>query len=172
MSDRNLDTAPNLLQRRLSPASHTGVSDHDNHNTCQRDNGDERGRASIRRVVRLVPVAVAALSAAPNTLGKLKPINDSIHRFRERILPGAHVSHCPFDLTAVRLDHCAVGMLRWRCAQSIPLAALFCCLHHYLPRPAAADGAYAELDDTTGLKAFISRHLPSISRLRPRNRPI
>jgi HEPN superfamily AbiU2-like protein len=43
-------------------------------------------------------------SSAPNTLAKLKPISDSIHRFRARILPARNKFIAHLDLSAVRLD--------------------------------------------------------------------
>jgi hypothetical protein len=43
-------------------------------------------------------------SNAPGTLAKVKPINDSIHNFRERILPARNWFIAHHDLSAVRLD--------------------------------------------------------------------
>ncbi len=43
-------------------------------------------------------------SSAPDTLAKLKPISDSIHRFRKRILPARKWFIAHLDLSAVRLD--------------------------------------------------------------------
>ena len=43
-------------------------------------------------------------SAAPKTLDKLRPISDSIHHFRERILPARKWFIAHLDLSAVRLD--------------------------------------------------------------------
>jgi len=43
-------------------------------------------------------------SSAPDTLAKLKPISDSIHRFRKRVLPARKWFIAHLDLSAVRLD--------------------------------------------------------------------
>jgi hypothetical protein len=43
-------------------------------------------------------------SNAPDTLAKLKPISDSIHRFRKRVLPARKWFIAHLDLSAVRLD--------------------------------------------------------------------
>jgi hypothetical protein len=43
-------------------------------------------------------------SSAPDTLAKLKPISDSIHRFRKRVLPARRWFIAHLDLSAVRLD--------------------------------------------------------------------
>jgi hypothetical protein len=43
-------------------------------------------------------------SSAPDTLAKLKPISDSIHRFRKRVLPARKRFIAHLDLSAVRLD--------------------------------------------------------------------
>ena len=43
-------------------------------------------------------------SNAPDTLAKLKPISDSIHRFRKRVLPARKRFIAHLDLSAVRLD--------------------------------------------------------------------
>ena len=43
-------------------------------------------------------------SSAPDTLAKLKPISDSIHRFRKRVLPARKWFVAHLDLSAVRLD--------------------------------------------------------------------
>jgi hypothetical protein len=43
-------------------------------------------------------------SSAPDTLAKLKPISNSIHRFRKRVLPARKWFIAHLDLSAVRLD--------------------------------------------------------------------
>jgi hypothetical protein len=43
-------------------------------------------------------------SKAPGTLAKLKPISDSIHAFRKRILPARKRFIAHLDLSSVRLD--------------------------------------------------------------------
>ena len=43
-------------------------------------------------------------SSTPDTLAKLKPISDSIHRFRKRVLPARKWFIAHLDLSAVRLD--------------------------------------------------------------------
>src|SRR5258708_2150308 len=43
-------------------------------------------------------------SNAPDTLAKLKPISDSIHRFRKRVLPARKWFIAHLDLSADRLD--------------------------------------------------------------------
>jgi hypothetical protein len=43
-------------------------------------------------------------SNAPDTLAKLKPISDSIHRFRRRVLPARKWFIAHLDLSAIRLD--------------------------------------------------------------------
>jgi hypothetical protein len=43
-------------------------------------------------------------SAAPKTFARLKPISDSIHRFRARILPARKWFIAHLDLSALRLD--------------------------------------------------------------------
>jgi len=43
-------------------------------------------------------------SSTPDTLAKLKPISNSIHRFRKRVLPARKWFIAHLDLSAVRLD--------------------------------------------------------------------
>jgi len=43
-------------------------------------------------------------SSTPDTLAKLKPISNSIHRFRKRVLPARKWFVAHLDLSAVRLD--------------------------------------------------------------------
>ena len=49
-------------------------------------------------------VACSDWSNAPDTFAKVKTINDSIHNFRDRIVPARNMFIAHHDLSAVRLD--------------------------------------------------------------------